>query len=546
MDGDTQIKLRGIRIDLRDVEAAIILASEGRITDVAVSAREQAGSAYLVAYVVLQQEEEAEFVEHLQARLPLPQYMKPSIIVPIAKLPTNDSNKLDRRALVTLSTPENSGATRMDRLTVPQIEMKALWAQVIPIEIFQSHDIGPRSDFFHVGGTSLLLVNLQGLLREQHLNAPPLHVLFEASTLESMASFVGRSDSRIPLEHINWEQEADIGDFDFGTNLSRVKDLALSPPRHVVVTGATGFLGKQFLTRLLQLPSIQAVYCITIRQKIESLPSLFNDPRVKVFPGDLASASLNLTTDETDMIFSKADLVIHNGADVSFMKTYSSLQLTNVLPTKYLARLAVTYSIPFHFISSASVTQLTGLDTFGESSVSKWVPAPDTDGYTAAKWVAERHLEKIHERFGLSVVIHRPSSITGEGSGRLDLMSNMFRYVELLEAVPQGNAWKGYFDFISVHSVAAAIIKSIVEEQKPSVRYRYSAGEIVYPLAIMKELTESGSSLPVKTLPVNDWVDAAEDKGLDHMLAAYMRRVGESSNPLAFPKLVKDQGSGQV
>ena len=241
------------------------------------------------------------------------------------------------------------------------------------------------------------------------------------------------------------------------------------------------------------------------------------------------------------MLFSHADLIIHNGADVSFMKTYPSLKRTNVDPTKYLAQLAVPHRIPLHFISSASVAQLTGLDTIGEVSVSKWAPGPNADGYTAAKWVAERHLEKMNDQFGLPVVIHRPSSITGEGSGRLDLMSNMFNYVELLEAVPQGAAWKGYFDFISVHSVAAAIVKSVVGPQNAAVRYLYSAGEIMYPLAVVKELMKGGSGLPVKTMPVNEWVDAAEEKGLDQMLAAYMRGVGESSNPLTFPKLLKDQ-----
>ena len=144
------------------------------------------------------------------------------------------------------------------------------------------------------------------------------------------------------------------------------------------------------------------------------------------------------------------------------MKTYQSRKRTNVNPTRYLAQLAVPRRIPLHFISSASLAQLTGLDTIGEISVSKWAPGPDADGYTAAKWVAKRHLKKVNDQFGLPVVIHRPSSITGEGSKKLDLMSNMFKYVELLEAVPQGPVWKGYFDFILVHSVAAAIIKSIV------------------------------------------------------------------------------------
>ena len=74
------------------------------------------------------------------------------------------------------------------------------------------------------------------------------------------------------------------------------------------------------------------------------------------------------------------------------------------------------------------------------------------------------------------------------------------------------------------------------QDSAAAVRYLYSAGEIVYPLAVVKELTEAGSGLSVKTTPVKEWVDSAVERGLDQML---MRSVGESSNPLAFPKLIK-------
>ncbi|KAL8726975.1 MAG: hypothetical protein Q9166_006338 [cf. Caloplaca sp. 2 TL-2023] len=543
IDGDTQIKLRGIRIDLRDIEAATIQTSGGEVTDSAVSAREHSGTTFLIAHVVLKASKDAAWLQQLQTRLPLPQYMKPSSMIPIVKLPINDSNKLDRKALAALVITEPPRAPTTEGLTVQQAEMKALWAQIIPKELIRNHEVGPSTDFFHAGGTSLLLVNLQSLLKQKLTDAPPLHKLFEAPTLESMATLLEHGNVDVPVEHINWEQEADLlpNDVYNVTHPTNIKTLELAPPHRVILTGATGFLGRHILARLLQLPSIQKIYCIAVRQDVSSLPSVFQDPRIDIFAGDLTSPTLGLASDETNTVFSNADLIIHNGADVSFMKTYQSLKRANVAPTKYLAQLAVPRRIPFHFVSSASVAQLTGLDTFSETSVSKWSPGPEADGYTAAKWVAERHIEKMHERFHLPVVIHRPSSITGEGSGELDLMSNIFKYVELLEAVPQGPAWKGYFDFISVHSVAAAIIKSVIAPQDNAVRYLYSAGEIVYPLSVMKELTEGGSGLPIKTLPVKEWVDAAEAKGLDVMLAAYMRVVGESSNPMAFPKLVKDQ-----
>ena len=543
INGDTQVKLRGIRIDLRDVEAAIIETSAGSIAGVAVSVQEQNGSALLTAYVVLKDPEDAAHLQRLLTDLQVPRYMKPSMIIPIEKLPVNDSNKLDRKALAALPAGRIQYSTESEaKLTPQQAEMKALWAQVIPAGLSEQFEIGPGSDFFHVGGTSLLLVSLQSLLKQRSVEVPPLHKLFEASTLESMSSCLENTRAKIPLQHINWEQEADLlpSEVYATENLSSTK-LELVPPRQVVLTGSTGFLGKQIIQHLLKLPSIQTIYCIAVRKELASLEGLFEDPRVQLYPGNLALPTLGLSSSETSIIFSHADLIIHNGADVSFMKTYPSLRRTNVDPTKYLAQLAVPRRIPLHFISSASVAQMTGLDTVGEVSFSQWAPGPDSDGYTAAKWVAERHLEKVNLQFGLPVVIHRPSSITGEGSGKRDLMSNIFKYVELLEAVPEGAAWKGYFDFISVHSVAAAIVKSVIEPHHEAVKYLYSAGEIVYPLAVVKELTESGSGLPVKTLSVKEWVDAAEEKGLDQMLAAYMRGVSESSNPLAFPKLVKDQ-----
>lgn len=272
IDGDTQIKLRGIRIDLRDVETAIIQNSAGKVVDAAVSAREESSTTFLIAHVVLKAETDLAYLKQLQARLPLPQYMRPSILVSVAKLPTNDSGKLDRRALAALHATGPSHPTTSENLTSVQAEMKALWAQVIPGELSASHEIGPKTDFFHVGGTSLLLVNLQSLLKQKYLNAPPLHKLFEASTLESMASFPEHIEAEIPAQHINWEQEADLlpKEVYATTGSPSMNELRLAPPRQVVLTGATGFLGKQILasSSTSQHPS-NILYCCS--NKISTL-----------------------------------------------------------------------------------------------------------------------------------------------------------------------------------------------------------------------------------------------------------------------------------
>ena len=138
----------------------MIQTSAGGVIDAAVPARGESGTAFLIPHVVLKIEQDGAFLQQLQARLPLPQYMKPSILIPIAKLPTNDSGKLDRKALAALHATGPGYPTNSKDLTSAQAEMKALWARVIPGELSASHEIGPTTDFFHVGGTFLLLVNL--------------------------------------------------------------------------------------------------------------------------------------------------------------------------------------------------------------------------------------------------------------------------------------------------------------------------------------------------------------------------------------------------
>lgn len=132
-------------------------------------------------------------------------------MVPISKLPTNDSNKLHRKALTTLITTEETPPVPIsEELTVQQIEMRSLWAQIIPEVVMKSHEVGPSTDFFHAGGTSLLLVNLRSLLKQKLEHPPPLHELFEAPTLESMATLLDDSSVDSPVQHINGEQEAEL------------------------------------------------------------------------------------------------------------------------------------------------------------------------------------------------------------------------------------------------------------------------------------------------------------------------------------------------
>ncbi|KAK5996292.1 PKS-NRPS hybrid synthetase cheA [Cladobotryum mycophilum] len=545
--GDSQVKVRGIRIELEEVERAIVEASQGAIIQAAASVRTDSasGSDYLVAHVELKsglaEDTDLAFLQQLKGRLTIPQYMKPSAIVPVPALPLNVSNKLDRQALQSLPIANAANGANVS-LPAIQEEVKQLWKQVIPGQLLSQADITPSTDFFHVGGTSLLLVELQAAFRQKLGFAPTVQQLFGASTLEGMASLLEGGPAEEDSEGRDWEAEAALLPAEEYKIDDKEAVVASGPSKAIVLTGSTGFLGRHILERLLRDKQVEKVYCIAVRKNASELPSMFSDSRVEVFKGDLGSADLGLSAADAERIFSSADIIIHNGADVSFMKTFGSLRRTNVEAVKQIARLALPRRIPFHYVSSASVTQLTPLDEVGEISMSAYPPSPDADGYITAKWVSERHLELVAEAFGLPITIHRPASISGNDSSDLDLMGNLFRFVEKLEAVPESKDWKGYFDLISVHSVAAAIVKAVAGQQhaiSSEIKYQYESGELVYPLSAVADVTKMTEEFPIQTMPLQEWIEKAEAKGLNPLLGAYLRQAAARNARWAFPKLVK-------
>ncbi|EHK20225.1 putative PKS-NRPS protein [Trichoderma virens Gv29-8] len=545
ISGDTQVKIRGIRVELEEVENAIMQESHGKIIQAAVSMRKDdaSGHDYMVAHVVTRGgsvENELVYLQQLKGLLTIPQYMKPSAIISVLSLPLNTSNKLDRQALQSLPVASLSIASS-ESLPPTQERVKKLWEKVIPSQLLSQTELKGNTDFFHVGGTSLLLVELQSQFKQIGFS-PSIQELFGQSTLEGMASLVeGKSSAHEIDQHLDWETEAAL------LPLDTYQHSKLTPPtgptRVVVLTGATGFLGRHILERLLRSKDIEKVYCVAVRKSASELPSMFKDQRVEVFQGDLGVANLGLSVVHAQQIFSTADAIIHNGADVSFMKTYASLRTTNVSATKQIARFAQGRRIPLHFISSASVTQLTPLDEVGSVSMAPYPPIAGADGYISAKWVSERHLELISEAYGLPITIHRPASISGNDSSDLDLMGNLFKFVERLEAVPESKDWKGYFDLISVHSVAAAIVKAVTQIQQSvetGITYQYESGELVYPLSTMTDVTKMTEEFPIKVMALEEWIEKAEAVGLNPLLASYLKQAAAKNSRWAFPKLVKE------
>ena len=186
---DHQIKLRGFRVELGEIES--ILNEHAGIQQSVVLAREDSpGDKRLVAYVVAS-DRAANTVHDLRAYLKekLPEYMLPSAFVFLNAMPLTANGKLDRNAL---AAPDPSGQDLEHSFVAPgnplEETIAQIWADVLKLEKIGMHD-----NFFDLGGHSLKATQVVSRVREVLRTDLPVRVLFEAPTVAELALRIGPS-----------------------------------------------------------------------------------------------------------------------------------------------------------------------------------------------------------------------------------------------------------------------------------------------------------------------------------------------------------------
>jgi amino acid adenylation domain-containing protein len=193
---DHQVKVRGYRIELEEIEA--VLATHPAVREAVVLARDDEGRGpQLVAYMVAigPRPAEIDLLRFLGERLP--EYMVPARAVCVDGWPLLPNGKIDRKALPAPeeSTPFAEPAGALETV------LAALWADVLGIEPVGRHD-----DFFALGGHSLSATRLYARLKEMLQVKLPLRALFEHRTPAAVAEAL-RSD---PGEGARIERLAEI------------------------------------------------------------------------------------------------------------------------------------------------------------------------------------------------------------------------------------------------------------------------------------------------------------------------------------------------
>ena len=182
---DEQIKLRGYRVELSEVELA--LQSEGRIRSAAVIlGQNQAGYSQLLGYITADEQiDTAEVRRRMKTRVP--DYMVPSFITQIERIPLTVNGKLDRAAL---PEPQSAQSESAAPRTVQEQAVAEAFAQVLGVET-----VGIDDDFFELGGHSLLATQLVASLRERFASPPALSEIFHHPTVRELSAGLDLDDT---------------------------------------------------------------------------------------------------------------------------------------------------------------------------------------------------------------------------------------------------------------------------------------------------------------------------------------------------------------
>lgn len=469
---DSMVKIRGYSVHLGAVQTALErLPSVSSAAVVAVG--KEGRDKRLVAYVV-GAEDKSWTVDSCTASCPelrealresLPEFMLPNLFLEVENLPLSPSTgKLDTKLL---PQPPERKTFQVDDLSLPsnpslvQTEslVAKLWERILGLD---PGVVEPESNFFDLGGHSLMAVRVVNHLERITGSVVSVKELYKHSSVKQLSQFLHTGESQAPHElsgpsEKDWHWQERVPNKTAWTTPELAKG--------VLVTGATGFLGSFLVDQLADATSCP-IFCLVrgqqpqgrLEENFESYGLSFN-PRVRAVGGDLSQKNLGLSPDDRLLLEQKVDIVFHCGAAVNYVHNYDVLKPHTVDGTREIINFccAGEKAKTLHYISTNGV--FPGGGKYLENKKIDPYLADLSNGYGHSKWVAEKLVWQASDA-GLPTTLYRPGNIghhsrTGARNPN-DFQTLIVRACTETGYVPQVEDW--YFEMTPVDFLVDAIV----------------------------------------------------------------------------------------
>nr|BFD32298.1 hypothetical protein GTC16762_19160 [Pigmentibacter ruber] len=373
---DRQIKFRGFRIELEEIELAI-----SEIEEIKQNVVIFCNKNILISFFVLKNEKtisDDKIKEILIKKLP--NYMLPSKFVQIDKIPLNASGKIDFSYLI----KKNPIVIKksLEDITILQKDIINLWADILDI---REEFISINDSFFEIGGNSILAIKLVSILQKNY--QIDINHIFELKTIKNICTYLEKNRNPI-MNKLNDLKKTLIGnkksikkmnsiEFLYKSEYkillkekNKIKNINNSEISNILLTGSTGYLGIHILHDLLKNPKNNVFLLIRDKSKDDATKRLLDlyfyyfdkdishliDYKIFIYPAEIELTNFNLPEENYYFLLSKIDLVIHSAALVKHYDEYINFYNSNIKSTNNLLKFSSMHKKKdFHFISTTSV-----------------------------------------------------------------------------------------------------------------------------------------------------------------------------------------------
>jgi len=546
---DNQIKLRGLRIEIGEIEVG--LSNFPGIKSVAVVVKKIKGNDHLCAYFTVHDDYKDENreengysidIDELKASLAekLVYYMVPTVYMELDEMPQTVNGKTDLRNL-----PE---PVLITEYVAPENEIEAFFANLFA-EILGLDEVSATDNFFEIGGTSLLVtkITMEAINRNYNLNYGDV---FSNPTPRALSDFILSDESLEKKSEMAYDY-SQINSLLEKNNLETIINGEIQDSvGNVLLTGATGFLGIHVLRELLENEDGE-IYCFIRSNKVlsgaERLKSLlfyyfsdeYNeafDERLHIIEGDITNFEdfEKLVHEKIDTVFNCAANVKHfsSGTDIEDINlggVVNGLKFAKMKNAKYVQ--ISTYSI-----AGESIDNYPPVDVkFTENDL--FIGQAVDNQYLNSKFLAERAVLEAAVNDDLDVKIMRVGNLMARSSDsefQINFVTNGF--INRLKAfVTIGkmpySMLMNPVEFSPIDITAKAIVGLSKTPKECTIFHPYDYHNISF-----------GDIIDI-IRPLGLTIDPAEDddyqKALDEALADKTKQEGVSG-------LITSIGSGKV
>lgn len=507
---DSQIKIRGLRVELSEIEKQIL--STIQLKGCTVIYKKDKG--YISAFICADEKVDiSEARKKLSQKIPL--YMVPKYITQLDKLPLTSNGKIDKRKLEEY----NDEHLEEVKYVEPKSEKEKLFCSVW--EKLLNTKIGVENDVFECGADSLLAIKFKTELLAYNIDVS-YSDLFRYKTVRSLCrnSNIKEADDSDNYDYTNINKILEKN------NVKNIKNIEHTENNNVLLFGSTGFVGMHIIYSFIKNDTGN-IYCI-VRDKnnksaqerfMEILHFYFEDKldkyigkRIFIVKANILKENFELSNknykylaENIDIVINSAAMVKHYGDEIKFIET-------NVNSTKNI--------IGFCMENKKRLIQISSLSVSGNASIEGNAQDRDaeekinfteqdlyngqnlTNVYIKSKFKAERIILENIEK-GLDAQILRLGNITSRMSdGKFQINPNENAFANKLKSMiklgmlPQ-YLLNSYVEFTPVDICADAIIKIMQNNIKGLSVFHVYDNEHVYFKELEKYLQESNIKLKI-------------------------------------------------